>query len=458
MIEIKGRILQRSVFIPGETVQCELVITNHGSSANNNVVDFLRERRHLNNNKRPMSDGLLYEQHVFSRTKSKEGNKKVDESVTLAWASAQVYCNCTINERHLKLPASFHNLSRKSSHTSGYTSFSPVMGERGHCLYSTQACVLFCDLTILKGETKKYSYSEVLPYDLPPSYRGQNLKFSYKVCIGIGRIGKRLSMIRLPFRLYEMKGLLRSLKERNNVVDMSSRKEDNDPEFVASEDIDFLNPENPFRKKDVAEKCSILDAAMETLTGLTVKRNMNTYNIQSVSGAVGKFCLSKYYYRLGEDILGTFDFSEGPIPCLRYTVCLQVEEVISKECLLHPSSSDLVHYTTMSSYEECCLATVKTHFVLPIPVTATAEFSHKIGALRWRLHFEFIIDSSDNSSSDQKNNKPVGDNKDFTCISKKFRTESMLWDLPLHVLATNPIQASLMLQAESAETIYLQNS
>lgn len=41
-----------------------------------------------------------------------------------------------------------------------------------------------------------------------------------------------------------------------------------------------------------------------------------------------------------------------------------------------------------------------------------------------------------------------------TCV-EKLSTETMLWDLPLHIVATNPIQASLMMQAESSDSIYL---
>jgi len=46
----------------------------------------------------------------------------------------------------------------------------------------------------------------VLPSDIPPSYKGQDIKLTYKVCIGIGRIGKPLSLIKIPFRVIEMKG------------------------------------------------------------------------------------------------------------------------------------------------------------------------------------------------------------------------------------------------------------
>ena len=74
-------------------------------------------------------------------------------------------------------------------------------------------------------------------------------------------------------------------------------------------------------------------------------------------------------------------------------------------------------------------------------------------SVRWRLHFEFIIDST---NKDQENSEQ--DENVEGIVPKKFKTESMLWDLPVHVLATNPIQASLMMQAESTETIRLRNS
>ena len=40
-------------------------------------------------------------------------------------------------------------------------------------------------------------------------------------------------------------------------------------------------------------------------------------------------------------------------------------------------------------------------------------------------------------------------------LPSTVKTETMLWDLPLHVVATNPIQASIMMQAESLETLIL---
>lgn len=44
---------------------------------------------------------------------------------------------------------------------------------------------------------------------------------------------------------------------------------------------------------------------------------LDMFNITNMRGKVAKFCIFKTVYRLGEDIIGTFNFSEGDIPCLQ---------------------------------------------------------------------------------------------------------------------------------------------
>lgn len=41
------------------------------------------------------------------------------------------------------------------------------------------------------------------------------------------------------------------------------------------------------------------------------------YNISNTRGKVGTFCIFKTIYKIGEDVIGTFNFSEGDIPCLQ---------------------------------------------------------------------------------------------------------------------------------------------
>ena len=49
-------------------------------------------------------------------------------------------------------------------------------------------------------------YSETLPVEAPPSYRGVTLKYSYKVTIGAQRFGCPTKLLRLPFRVLVVPG------------------------------------------------------------------------------------------------------------------------------------------------------------------------------------------------------------------------------------------------------------
>jgi len=440
MMEIRARILQRSVFIAEEEIQVEVLITNHGSNTPGS--------RNLSNCRTP-HDFKVHSSESWSKNKNIEIKNK---SSTLAYGSAQITCHCDTNDRKIILPVlKFHRSQSEAMRNS--TSFMPVSDSRGHCLYSTDASILFCDLKLKPGESKKFVYKETVAWDSPPSYKGQNIKFSYKILIGIGRINQPLCLIKLPFRLFELKGVYKSIRERA-ALNKSTNLHLTALSSTPTQQEKQLFNHNPFTQQSQTERYSVLDSAMDALTSLTVKRNLNTYNIQSTTGIVGKFGLSKHYYRLGEDILGTFDFAEASIKCFKYSVVLQIEETLSKNCLIDSSTSNLVHHLSLCRFEECCYMATKTNFLLHIPVTATPEFTHKIVSVRWRLHFEFTIEKVSESTKPIKTNEDEITLDQDTCV-EKLSTETMLWDLPLHVVATNPIQASLMMQAESSDSIYL---
>ena len=61
--------------------------------------------------------------------------------------------------------------------------------------------------------------------------------------------------------------------------------------------------------------------------------------------------------------------------------------------------------------------------------------------------------TSDSKSDDTDSKEPV--EKEYLNIPPKLKTELMLWDLPIHVVATNPIQASLMMQTENTQIVAL---
>lgn len=125
MIEIKARILQRAVFISGECLQCELTITNQGRTKR----DSLKTDEKYVKSRQSAESVCLYEPESWTQNIPNTSKPKdiEDDSVTLAWASAQIYCHCNINERKLHLPVNLHN--HKQDHITKFTSFSPVMGK-----------------------------------------------------------------------------------------------------------------------------------------------------------------------------------------------------------------------------------------------------------------------------------------------------------------------------------------
>lgn len=50
------------------------------------------------------------------------------------------------------------------------------------------------------------SYSEIVPIDGPPSYRGQAVKYVYKLTIGCQRVNSPIKLLRVPFRVLVLQG------------------------------------------------------------------------------------------------------------------------------------------------------------------------------------------------------------------------------------------------------------
>lgn len=66
----------------------------------------------------------------------------------------------------------------------------------------------YCHSNVVKTMTVcSVTYSEKLPVDALPSYRGVALKYSYKVSIGAQRFGFTTKLLRLPFRVLIVPGL-----------------------------------------------------------------------------------------------------------------------------------------------------------------------------------------------------------------------------------------------------------
>ena len=50
-----------------------------------------------------------------------------------------------------------------------------------------------------------------MPYDLAPTFRGQFAKYAYKVTIGAQKFNKNTQLLRLPFKVYSLLGMINKL-------------------------------------------------------------------------------------------------------------------------------------------------------------------------------------------------------------------------------------------------------
>ncbi|XP_069819484.1 RAB6A-GEF complex partner protein 2 [Dendropsophus ebraccatus] len=385
MIEVVARLVRGPVLLAGEILECAVSFTN------------------------PLS--------ALSTSASSE---------TLAWASAQIHCQFHASDSRVQLPASEE--PRQDVQAENETVFIPNRGERGQCILSTPPKILFCDLRLDPGETKTYSYSETLPLTAPPSFRGQSVKYVYKLTIGCQRVNCPIQLLRLPFRVLLLHALqgFRPLQE------------------------DEVAPSNPFLDDDeIGKKDSgLLDSAVEILMNATSRRTLHQYNISNTRGRVTTFCIFRTVYKLGEDVIGTFNFCDGEIPCLQYSVSLQTEECVQEE--YRRSRGQPPSLSTHAQHHESCLHAASSHFSLPIPLSSCPGFSTNIVSLRWRLHFEFV------TARDPVEAPTVPENQAEIITwtgAEHIDVDTFSWDLPIRVLPTNPLLASYVSPASSSHSI-----
>lgn len=146
-------------------------------------------------------------------------------------------------------------------------------------------------------------------------------------------------------------------------------------------------PANPFIEKKKTE--TYMEILLHYLQNLTSRRCPSFYVITNKRGRVGRFCLFKSNYKLGEDIVGTLDFSAQTVKCIQYSVTLQCEEVVLMKSSNSTSQNEKTSnckttITTFNKHHEVCIGLFETQMILPIPLHITPTFKTDEGM---RSHF-----------------------------------------------------------------------
>lgn len=129
--------------------------------------------------------------------------------------------------------------------------------------FSSPPSIVAVDLNLLPGESKTYSFTMQLPTDLPPSYFGKAIKFTYELVIGTNRVdsrrvaakagNQRSRLIKIPLRIYNHVNIAgaRSFFDLTNPVILLR-----DAAKVKEEEIDLKSTEAKRRAEEMVKQMS----------------------------------------------------------------------------------------------------------------------------------------------------------------------------------------------------------
>lgn len=331
-----------------------------------------------------------------------------DVNEHLAWATVQIngYCKTQhkIKEPVQSLPKTSLNVHENS-------------------ILSTEPKILFCDLRLANGESRTYYYREEIPSNCPPTFKGIDIKYYYKVSVATQRLGSKVQLLQIPIRVLPLINIEEKVEQLPVQCDEITNEE--------------LTPTNPFLEND-RKVISKVEIALETLQNITARRRPNFYIITNRRGRIGRFCLFKPSYKLGEDIVGSLDFSCRTLRCVQLSVTLQCEEILMRNTPKSPTSDreskNNGKVTNFTKHHEICVGLLQTQMILPIPLHVTPSFTTELVDVRWRLHFQFVTTTSNEL---MPADGPVEENWNGP---KSIDIETMVWNLPINIHSTNPTQ------------------
>lgn len=189
-------------------------------------------------------------------------------------------------------------------------------------------------------------------------------------------------------------------------------------------------------------------------------------------------------YKLGEDIVGSLDFTNCQVQCIQFSVKLQSQEILVHSTgnkntfaefndsssinsldmasiasgttldFIHKSSSTLNikdkdinaigptgKVTTHAVNHEVCYAVLQTQVVVPIPLHITPSFRTDSVEVKWRLHFEFVTSTMMNFKTTSFDGELQAPNE--------LPVETMIWNLPITIYSANPLQIYAASQGHS---------
>ncbi|PAV76809.1 hypothetical protein WR25_25934 [Diploscapter pachys] len=324
---------------------------------------------------------------------------------SLAWGSVQLTCERTIGAQSA-LP------DRPTT----------AMARNASTVFSSRPVVLFCDLQLRAGESRSFSCEIPLPtHGIPPTFRGQMVKYLNRIAIGMQHVKDPIKLAYIPIRILPSVGL----------------------------EAKAVKPLNPFLAESSPQPtvCQLVVSAVDEMTA---PRKPSIFNMTNTLGKVTTLSLPKKAFRLGEDIVGSLDFQNAAVTCVQYSVNLETEEKLIEESNREKEKSKTSGRKNIVVYgtdHKVCAFIKNTGFRIPIPMQLPPTFHTDIVHLKWKLRFEFVTTTADNSEI-----FPLSVDSSQTQAPKEVAIETLNWETDIFVLPCSPANAALTDHLHSAQT------
>uniref|UniRef100_A0A6B2L4N5 Uncharacterized protein n=1 Tax=Arcella intermedia TaxID=1963864 RepID=A0A6B2L4N5_9EUKA len=404
--------LKHSLMFPGDSVKC-VVSLHHPLSSPSNV---------------PIRPYSLTSPQKGSDPKPPEPGpspSKSPNTVSVAWVALQVYGILSVDPTKVCLPP-ISILDSQVHKSAGVSSYLPkIEMSKGRYIFSSPQILLFCDVSLSPGESKSIEASCTLPDNLPPSYTGSSIKYSYYVSIiALRDIKSQISSTRFQFIVLNPEaGFIRTRLEDVAIADYQPKViEIKAPPILERERGTEGRKWNLRVNEDVS--LSVKETTLRNkIESMFSKNSTVTLNIKKGNFYICKFTMGASVYKLGDLIMGHFDFSKADLICYQVIVTLQYSEEI-ESTYIHPNRKNVQkNFQTIETFAEITTNTHSTNFRFEIPLSTSPQIQTDLVDVQWSLGFEFITA------------KVINDRKGEMNIEfAPQETEKLNWCLPISVL------------------------
>lgn len=352
--------------------------------------------------------------------------RSTSQNEFLAWSSVQLQCEVVMESN-----ASAGEVVKIQQN--GRTSLRPSDWSEGRQIVSSKPKVLFCELLLKPGQAQSFAYSDRIPSEAPPTYRGRNIKFAYHLLIGTQRPNAPVQLVKVPVRV---------LASPYPVA--TQTEEPAKPSVGLSSALASLQSpdagQNPFltSANSPQEESEESEVRKSMAQAHHFHRKLTYYNISNSQGRIAELCLVKRDFKLGEEIVGAFNFAVGHVACLQYSARLLCQEEIlgAPDRVDFSRTSDIPH----GRYHEFCLGFSECGLSLEVPLNATPTFNSNVCNISWRIHFEFVL-SMDASVTRAPDREMVEWNG-----PQKVNVQTLAWDLPIVIHPSEALHVELALR------------